>query len=48
MAINVGKTVCSTMFCYNWVDFTENPAKPPFCDKCKEKSLITIIPPKTA
>ena len=32
-------TVCSTMFCYNRAEITNDPAKPPFCDDCKEKKL---------
>jgi len=30
-------TVCSTMFCYNEAEVTNDPAKPPFCEECKEK-----------
>lgn len=29
-------TICSTMFCYNDAEVTNDPAHPPFCDECKE------------
>lgn len=38
--LKVGKmepTVCSSMHCYEPVKQTNDPAKPPFCDKCKKK-----------
>ena len=30
-------TICSTMFCYNDAEFTNDPANPPFCEQCKGK-----------
>lgn len=29
-------TVCSSALCFNKADPTNDPAKPPFCDKCKK------------
>lgn len=29
-------TVCSTMFCYNDAEVSDDPAKPPFCFRCQE------------
>ena len=31
-------TVCSTMFCYERAEVTNDPAKPPFCAKCKTRA----------
>lgn len=31
------KTVCSTMNCYEEAEVTNDPARPPFCEKCKAK-----------
>ncbi len=32
-------TICSNGLCFNRCEPTNDPAKPPFCDKCKKKKL---------
>lgn len=31
-------TICSTMFCYNRAEITNDPAKPPFCEQCQDRN----------
>jgi hypothetical protein len=30
-------TICSNALCYNRAEETNDPAHPPFCEKCKAK-----------
>lgn len=31
-------TVCSTMFCYNDAEVSDDPTRPPFCFRCQAKA----------
>jgi len=40
-------TVCSNALCFNRCEPSSDPAKPPFCDKCKAKSKLNTHGGKT-